>query len=476
MSTMEPMTQAAGPNEVLVLGAGFSRAVSEHLPLTDELGQLAAETAEVAGTTRVPRRGFHDGNFETWLSRIAEDQPHLGETENRENAALFSKMREAIVLNLRVRQTMAFGTDAPSWLYELLSVLHYRRTPVVSFDYDTIVEVGVASHHLWHGGVGRAVTPEDVLNDLPPPAHRVGTYDGGIVPLVPTFRLYKLHGSLDWYAAPDDWTGATLNRAPTADRFGEPHAYDEEKRKRELPGREPFIVPPSATKLAFYRNTIVRELWQGAAKALRAAERIALVGYSLPSADLVFSGLLEEAIRGREVTVEVVNPKPDQVVKNLELMGVDSGQITIVDDDPDCVPSFVRGYRDRAAEAFVADLRAVDSSRGDDTRLTMPWGDPLPSASAAAPVRAIVSIDTLRPDGSLVLSTGPDMTRPGGQAAQVFASKTLSDLLASLGNAHRVVVRTLDGRDVPVVGAWQESADEHHWPTLALVPAGRSSR
>jgi len=85
----------------------------------------------------------------------------------------------------------------------------------------------------------------------------------------------------------------------------------DETRRLVLPGREPFIVPPSATKSGYYRNPLTRELWRTAFEALHAAGRISLVGYSLPPADLVMSGMLASAIRGRDVPIEVVNPCPE---------------------------------------------------------------------------------------------------------------------------------------------------------------------
>jgi len=62
-----------------------------------------------------------------------------------------------------------------------------------------------------------------------------------------TFRLLELHGAVSWSAAPDDPTGATL--AHWVSPSGEPGG--ESQRRRNLPGREPFIVPPSTRKLPY---------------------------------------------------------------------------------------------------------------------------------------------------------------------------------------------------------------------------------
>src|SRR5438270_231686 len=57
--------------DVFVLGAGFSRALSCRLPLTDELGNACLDRADLRHDTRVPAAGFNGGSFESWLSGMA---------------------------------------------------------------------------------------------------------------------------------------------------------------------------------------------------------------------------------------------------------------------------------------------------------------------------------------------------------------------------------------------------------------------
>ena len=73
---------------------------------------------------------------------------------------------------------------------------------------------------------------------------------------------------------PGNATGATLSRAGQVGRFGHPEVEDVAARRRELPGPEPFIVPPLATKSEYYRNPITREIWRAATEALAGADHI----------------------------------------------------------------------------------------------------------------------------------------------------------------------------------------------------------
>jgi hypothetical protein len=110
--------------EVIILGAGFSRALSEHLPLANRLGQLAFDDAK----SRDPNlfegspRFSDEYPFEVWLSLLADDQPHLDEGENRLNGARFSKLKESIVRELKQAQALALGEADASWLFRLLSI------------------------------------------------------------------------------------------------------------------------------------------------------------------------------------------------------------------------------------------------------------------------------------------------------------------------------------------------------------------
>src|SRR5690349_11433785 len=82
-------SRSGNGRDVLILGAGFSRAISDRMPLVDELGNLCLRISSLANDSRVPVGGFTGGRFETWLSQLADEQPYLTAQENLENQALF---------------------------------------------------------------------------------------------------------------------------------------------------------------------------------------------------------------------------------------------------------------------------------------------------------------------------------------------------------------------------------------------------
>ena len=246
----------APSGDVFILGAGFSRALSSHMPLTDELGNLAAERAGLD-----LEKESSDGRFEAWLSRLAEPQPDLTHMENIGNSVVFSKLQQAIHSTMVQRQETALSEGYPPWASEFVAALHASRATVVSFNYDLSIEWLFDRLGVWDFEGSERIGWPNLLGDLPPfppiPARLSGS-------LRPSMQLLKLHGSLNWYWAPGDESGLTSNKWELRS--------DEGERRRYLPGRQPFIVPPTALKTAYFSNPVVHEMWQQAAAALRGRE------------------------------------------------------------------------------------------------------------------------------------------------------------------------------------------------------------
>lgn len=451
-------------NDVMILGAGFSRAISDAMPLTDELGQEAVRRAGLdPDDPRLPSRGFDGGNFETWLSRLAEDQPHLLAADNLERRALFSRVSHAIHAVLMERQSIALSCDAPSWLYELLSVLHVRRTTVITLNYDHLIECGVDTHRLvGFGAQGpELVRTYDVLNDMPPFPPSPARFGSQVKP---TLRLLKLHGSLSWYWSEGDDTGATVQRWATPGQFGAPKAEDIDARRRSLPGREPFVIPPSTTKSRFYRNLITRELWQQAYEALRTAKRLVLIGYSLPPADLTIAGLIEDAVRGRALPVTVVNPDPRPVRRQLLALGIPSTDIECIDGRR-CVADFSACYANLQAGAALRLLKSAALLR-EPGLLLLGWSPNIDFQLGG--LQPVGSIDPPNASGDVLLraSTGPDPVQPDPTLIPLLVER------ATVGS--RLVAEAKDGRRMPVIDLWSRpAAAPGELLRLTLVPAGR---
>jgi hypothetical protein len=245
-----------------------------------------------------------------WLSSLAEGQPFMTQSEALRNRALFDDLTELLVSLITTAQD-DFWNSAPEWLHWLVRLWHRRRPDVITFNYDTIIEQSM----LWldaPGADGDIVA--SLLQNLP---RRAPGAD--YAPLQsPSFRLHKLHGSVDWYWNTEDRSGETLCRLA-------PYIPEQDKRAA-LAGKTPFIVPPLATKASFFGLGQVRELWHQAAHAIQQADRVILIGYSVAVTDLATTTMLSASARS-ESEWHVVDPDADSVASRLERLGVPTERI-----------------------------------------------------------------------------------------------------------------------------------------------------
>lgn len=432
--------------DVLVLGAGFSRAVSDRFPLTDELGDLVRDELKVLQPSRwLPDRPFENGYFEAWLSSLAEEQPDLDEGDNKERQALFARSIALTGSILRAREAEAGATPKQDWLSRLLGCAHACGLTMISLNYDTVIEAGVSATGIYDWTAKGFVQPYDALHHLPPRAQPTRFAEVK----VPTFALLKLHGSLDWYWVPDDRSGATIQRA-----------------QEQPPGLSPFLTPPAASKSAFYANPISRELWRRAGRALAAARRVALVGYSLPVTDLTVSGMLQRHIEMDEVELVVVNPDPGVVTDRLVKLGATRSSIVEIGGE-EAVAEFVSQLEARASEGLLTRLRSAPPYVFDAPLVMGPnWHS-----------RVVDSVEQTQSGPVLMLSpkAGPMAGRVDADPNWIAPGRTMRDFLSTASGAGgRLKARLPDGTELTIVDHHAEVSAEIERAHVLMASTGFS--
>ncbi|MHB8289226.1 MAG: SIR2 family protein [Acidimicrobiales bacterium] len=312
--------------DVFILGAGFSIAAYNDFPSTDRLGTMAL--GKVRKRNRLgfdldllPEE-FTNSQFELWLAQLAEDQPYLSLSENLRNRALFVEVTYAIREVILEAEENARG-NLKNWLSPFLRLCGYRGSQIITLNYDSLVD---------------SVTKAG-------PATRTQITGSGST----RSNVWKLHGSISKWWAPNDPTGATIQEVPIR---------DSEDRPIIPRGLEPFIIPPISGKAAFYRNPKVRELWTEAYDALLRADRVLIVGYSFPAADISMASLLQSSLGrrtiGKQPEVEVINLDPVSVESQLDRVGVSH---TVTFDGESSVANFVDSYITEASKYVIRKLR-----------------------------------------------------------------------------------------------------------------------
>lgn len=307
---------------VYVLGAGFSRAVHERMPLTDELGE--AIRAELRHDWP---SGYDGSSFEEQLTVLSTALPFLEGYENTARRALAERITAQLAKELEHRAALVTSDKAPLWLLQLVALWHAENATVLTFNYDTLVEHAVTTLRpvTIEGRSMDYVHGSRVVFPAPPPAATI-TFRDQHGPTTGSFRLLKLHGSLNWYWSVGD--GNTLVRTPYIEGFSE----EPDHRAAEFSGirfLDRFLVPPVLAKDSYYNVNLIHMLWREAYESVVSARSLTIVGYSMPKGDRVAADLVRNLPSG--AIADIVNyatgsvADPDSPIGRADAVGLQVG-------------------------------------------------------------------------------------------------------------------------------------------------------
>ena len=308
----------------VLLGAGFSRAVDDAMPLLNDLAQQIIPELPVPHDVLAP---FNE-DLEQWMSFLAQDQPWLDDSTNLQNQALFRQAAIAVARVISKSEHTALRKPVPTWLLRL--ALHWclDDTSVATFNYDTLLERATSN-------VGYVMTSADLYRmalatrEAPGSGGRFATE----TPATTTYSLFKLHGSTNWM-----YGGL---RAPASDPVVmTDHQYlqwntDSTSPEDNRAGRyrstyadlEPMIVPPTGAKGPYYSNRALRAQWREAFNELQSAEQLVVIGYSFPPTDVVTRHFLATANFAGTVTVV---DRDQAAVERIRLLAPNASSVTTV--------------------------------------------------------------------------------------------------------------------------------------------------
>jgi hypothetical protein len=291
----------------VILGAGFSKAVSTAMPVLWELGGLVVERLGLSPATLRP----FGGDLERWLSHLAVDQPWLSSADNLANRSLFLRASEAVGQCIDEAELQVVANPPDDWLLRLVLDWARREAAIITFNYDLLIERVMLGSLRLIGSLsdlyGMALTER-----RPPGA---GLRYGASPPAWRAPTLFKLHGSTNWgYGGIDSPPNELVTLLDKDVTWPSTEASDsdvERRRKYLFSGLEPLIVPPAGSKTDFYRNRALRAQWMNVAGLLQHTRRLTIIGFSFPPTDLQVRQLVATSIR--RPLIEVVDPQPKVV-------------------------------------------------------------------------------------------------------------------------------------------------------------------
>lgn len=291
----------ANQKTLLILGAGFSRAISEEMPTLNDLTTYLLEFLEEKHLDQDHYKRFLKqpiSDPEALLTYLGSEQPWKNPAEIWEDKANFRKIQNELANFIESKEETAFNGKIPEWSEDLIRFLHNSKISVISFNYDTVLE------RINYLTVEKYVERNEVEMVASWPS-TPNLYDMPLSPITlresgthgekekeKTFQLIKLHGSINWFhSGKDVFPGEQIyyrhvnSKSPSYDMINE-SVTTKETMDRLTKDKDPLIIPPVMEKSSFYVNQTVRTLWSDARKALAGANEVYFVGYSLPETDL----------------------------------------------------------------------------------------------------------------------------------------------------------------------------------------------
>ena len=331
-------------DELFILGAGFSKAISDNMPLMADLSEESRSIGGVWNTAHPEIKAIFriENNVETWLSCLLEPAPFVRPSVRWSQRAVAFDIVDALRQKIELGEAGTLTNDPPDWLMELAGYWVHHGSSIATFNYDTLAERAITEY------IRRTTLPCTTAHLFPffTDATRPG-YPGGyperqcancVLPQDPPnyyASLHKLHGSINWYySGSDSYSGETLYQVPVMGWSGGVHVHGSLTRQHDydpVAGKQPLIIPPVMNKSPRFQHEAITALWNDAHFSLLRARRIFAIGYSLPSADTGFQHLLHQNAVIRELTaasdVEEVRDDATSRPKTIYVVNVDSSVV-----------------------------------------------------------------------------------------------------------------------------------------------------
>ena len=280
-------------NDAFLIGAGFSKAVCPQMPTMKQLYERLKDSAHGGDGITPEEYDYAEGDVEGLLSYFAITGPQddLAEVLRKKRVtALLTNRIGSIVAEL---EQLGYENGFNPKGLDLVRKWHKDKRHVLTTNYDTVVErmLGEGLEDDASGNKLQAQYPD--LYPIPITHARSRQESGGFFARtsVDTCTLYKLHGSTTWYASGSE--------APFAPIYGLSYSqlFDGTFYKFVI-DKQRFIIPPVYDKSTLLSHESIRSLWHQAKHfALQAADRLYVIGYSLPETDFAMRSLLWEGAK-----------------------------------------------------------------------------------------------------------------------------------------------------------------------------------
>lgn len=303
---------------VYILGAGCSK--EDGAPLINEFFDKAFELADNSGDLSPSQKEIFNrvkefrkdklpsSNVEELLSYIDLEKVLLTSGSRSEMNKLYANLTYVIAKTIQISLGFGpsdiFGNFYKNWLLE-----NKNDVSVISFNWDIIADnyMSGVQQPKYHGRpfwmeIDYGSDFECINPDFESPFER-----GGL-------NLYKLHGSMNWLYCKHCKKKYFALGQKIIMKYLEGGINCPKCTRKE--GVEGIVIPPTFNKIGEDSTIpLITDVWRGAFKSIKEADKIVIIGYSFPEDDVHFKMFFRRALyenyklKNTPIEIEIVNFK-----------------------------------------------------------------------------------------------------------------------------------------------------------------------
>ncbi|MGE4385551.1 MAG: hypothetical protein AB7E39_06790 [Endomicrobiaceae bacterium] len=309
--------QTKHQKQTFILGAGFSKAVADTMPLLNELSQEIKQKIDNTQDEDI-KHFWNDfiiknnigniqdkdtANFEDILTYLSTNFTYENYKGIGLKNILYEYIKEQIVEIFKEKNIEKEIKD-DQYLKNFLNYLVDTKTNVCTFNYDLVLENSF-----------KKIKPDAKDNHFKD-LYIIQKIDTGLMSffseknddiLKNTINIYKLHGSINWLYDKDVQNGIRVISDGTLPEY-------------KL-GLSPLIVPPTISKNFSQLTPLLNIQWYKFREELENAEKIYIIGYSIPKTDIATYYALKTLIK-HDAKIVIVNKidENDEKVKEWKVL------------------------------------------------------------------------------------------------------------------------------------------------------------
>lgn len=309
--------QTKHPKQTFILGAGFSKAITDTMPLLNGLSQEIKDKIDITQDEDI-KHFWNDfivknnigniqdkdtANFEDILTYLSTTFTYENYKEIGLKNILYEYIKEQIVEIFKEKNVDKKITDQ-SYLKDFLNYLVDTKTNVCTFNYDLVLENSF-----------KKIKPnvkDNHFKDL----YIIQKIDTGLMSffseenadiLKNSIKIYKLHGSINWLYDKNAQNGIRVISDRTLPEY-------------KL-GLSPLIVPPTISKNFSPLTPLLNIQWYKFREELENADKIYIIGYSIPKTDIATYYALKTLIKpGTKIVIVNKIDENDEKVKEWKVL------------------------------------------------------------------------------------------------------------------------------------------------------------